>query len=131
LWAGKAFTPPDPGKIARKEAGIWILSQIGPEKKLLTNRPRIGFYADTTPYVLSQFKTLKEKKQIIARKTPYRKKETVLISQLKGKNGLNMVVALDLEDESRETKIIAKKLASWKLKPDKTFGNIQVYLPGS
>ena len=130
LWAGKTFTPPDPGKVARKEAGMWILSKIGPEKKILTNRPRIGFYADTTPFVISKFESLEKKNQIIARKTPYWKKETVRISQLKGKKGLNMALALDMDEESPETKILAKKLASWKLKPDKTFGNIQVYLPG-
>ena len=41
-----------------------------------------------------------------------------------------MALALDMDEEFPETKILAKKLASWKLKPDKTFGNIQVYLPG-
>ena len=131
LWAGKAFTPPDAGKLARKEAGMWILSQMGPEEKVLTNRQRIGFYADTTSFVLSKFESLEKKNQIIARKTPYWKKETVRISQLKGKKGLNMAVALDMNQESPETKILAEKLAHWNLKPDKTFGNIQVYLPGS
>ncbi|MFY9167958.1 MAG: hypothetical protein WAP09_06735 [Desulfomonilia bacterium] len=131
LWADKAFTPPSPGKLARKEAGLWILSQMGPEKPLLTNRPRIGFYADTTPYVLSRFKNLEKKNQIIARKTPYWVKDKVVMSKLKGGKGLTMAVALDLGDESQEVKLLAEKLASWKLKPDKTFRDIQVYLPGS
>lgn len=131
LWAQKVFTPPSPGKLARKEAGLWILSQMGPEKPLLTNRPRIGFYADTTPYVLSRFKNLEKKNQIIARKTPYWVKDKVVMSKLKGGKGLTMAVALDLGDESQEVKLLAEKLASWKLKPDKTFRDIQVYLPGS
>lgn len=131
LWAQKAFSPPRPEKLARKEAGVWILGQVGHEKPLLTNRPRIGFYADTTPYVLSRFKNLQKKNQIIARKTPYLKNDVVLISKLKGKKGLTMVVALDLEEGSQEMNLLIQKFENWKIKPDKTFGNIRVYLPGS
>jgi len=131
LWAQKVFTPPSPDKLARKEAGLWILSQVGPEKPLLTNRPRIGFYADTTPYVVLEFTSLEKKDQIIARKIPYWENDTVLISKLRDKDGLTMAVALDLGIESQEVKLLAEELSSWKLKPDRTFRNIQVYLPGS
>jgi hypothetical protein len=130
LWAEKAFTPPDAGKLARKEAGMWILSQIGPEKKILTNRRRIGFYADTTPFIMSTFESLEEKDHIIARKTPHWANERVRISEMRGENGLNMALAIDTGEDSPETKILVDKLASWNLKPDKTFGNIEVYLPG-
>ena len=57
--------------------------------------------------------------------------DTVLISKLRDKDGLTMAVALDLGIESQEVKLLAEELSSWKLKPDRTFRNIQVYLPGS
>jgi hypothetical protein len=45
LWASRAFDPPDLDRLARKEAGQWILTTVGPGKDIISNRERIAFYA--------------------------------------------------------------------------------------
>jgi hypothetical protein len=45
LWAYQARIPPDPDKLARRQAGHWILAQIGPGHEIMSNRMRLVFYA--------------------------------------------------------------------------------------
>jgi len=48
LWTYQARIPPDPDKLARRQAGQWILAQIGPGKEIMSNRMRLVFYAKGT-----------------------------------------------------------------------------------
>ena len=43
LWLDKAIQQPDPDKVARKDAGQWILAQAGPHQEIATNRERLIF----------------------------------------------------------------------------------------
>ena len=133
LWGQKAFTPADPHKVARKEAGEWIVSRVGPRKELVTNKTSIGFYARTTPYDIVALTDLESDSQVIAKKSKYSyfKRKKVRASDLSDAHGLTMVVALDLDDKARETGLIKQKLEAWRLEPDKTIGTIEIYLPGS
>lgn len=45
LWAYQAQLPPDPDKLAYKAAGQWVLTRIGPDRAIMSNRPRLVFYA--------------------------------------------------------------------------------------
>jgi len=102
MWADKAFAPPDPDKIARKEAGLWILSQIGPDQEVATNRDRLAFYA----------------------KGIY----TPLPNALDKKDIQHCMAVDTLHEDGKAMKI---QLDSKGIEPDKRFGAIHVYLPGS
>ena len=127
LWTQKALTLPDPDRVSRKEAGAWILSQFGPKTDLVTNRQRVGFYADTTPFVIINFESLDNEKKNIARQLIYRKWAT--LADIGSQGVLHMVVAIDITH--RDGVLLKEKLESWGFVPDRTFGNILVYLPKS
>lgn len=105
LWADVAFTPPDQDKLARKDAGEWILASLGQDQEIISNRDRLVFYAQGSYIPLSDFQ------------------ETDLFSR---------VIAIDtmLED----AKLLQEKIRSRGIIPDKQFRSISVYLatpPGS
>ncbi|MBN2298548.1 MAG: hypothetical protein JXM72_08135 [Deltaproteobacteria bacterium] len=99
LWADIAFTPPDQDKLARKEAGQWILDNLGPGREIFTNRDRLVFYAQGT------YKPL---------------------SKIKAGSTIHRVLAIDTKYE--EGRIIAEEAHSRGIDPDKQFRSIYVYL---
>jgi len=101
LWAHLSFTPPDPDKLARRDAGEWILSRVGPGHEILSNRERLAFYAKGTGLPLDAFK-----------KAPSSK-----------------VLAIDTGEE--DGKMLQESLDSQGILPDKRFGSILIYLPRS
>jgi hypothetical protein len=100
LWAGKVFSPPDPGKVAQRNAGEWILLSQGPGKEVLTNRDRLTFYASTGYTPLDTPADLKVDKAIIA-------------LDVSKKGAQRIKVAIDKSG----------------LIPDRIFRNIYIYLP--
>ena len=66
LWLDKAIQQPDPDKVARKDAGQWILAQAGPHQEIATNRERLIFYAQGRMVALKSLKADEEIKKIIA-----------------------------------------------------------------
>jgi len=45
FWVDKALEDPDPTKLARRDAGLYILEHFGPGMEIVTNRDRLAFYA--------------------------------------------------------------------------------------
>ncbi|HEY9161953.1 MAG TPA: hypothetical protein VIS94_12830 [Desulfomonilia bacterium] len=127
LWAGKAFTPPDADRLARKEAGVWILSKCGPEKDIITNRRRIAFYADGYPAIIDVYPDLNKMEKAIAWG---RETRNVKLKDVLEKKSLKKVVAVDyLSDDFAKSWV--NMLDNLGIKPDKKFRSIYVYLPSS
>lgn len=102
MWADKAFAPPDPDRMARKEAGKWILSQIGPDQEVVTNRDRLAFYAHAKFIPLSGSVDIKD---------------------------AHFCAAIDVMKE--DGKVAKENLNTVGVRPDKIFNTIYVYLSGS
>jgi len=102
LWADIAFTPPDKDKLARKEAGLWILDRLGPDQVIISNRDRLVFYAQGTYKPLLKYKAGNDTKSVLAVDTKF-----------------------------EEGRIIVEEAHSRGLDPDKQFRSISIYLPKS
>ncbi len=127
LWAGKAFTPSDADRLARKEAGEWILSEYGAEKVIITNRRRIAFYAQGYPAMNNVFPDLKKMHMAIGWG---REAGTVRLKDVIEQNSLTKVVAMDyLSDDYAKSWV--NMLDDLGIKPDKKFRSIYVYIPKS
>lgn len=100
LWVHISLTPPDPDRMAWREAGEWILVQVGPDREIISNRDRLVFYARGRYSPLSDFRE----------KVP-----------------LSRPLAIDSDHEGGRELIV--KLRSLGLEPDKQFRLISVYLP--
>lgn len=101
LWGYQAQIPPDPDKLARKEAGQWILAQIGPGREIMSNRKRLVFYARGV---------------------------AVPLKNIKASEPLPCI-AVDIDtEEGRKFKVRSDKAG---LQSDKVFRTIHVYLPKS
>jgi len=127
LWADKAFDPPDPDKLARKEAGQWILSQVGSKSYILTDRERIVFYADGIALHLKKFKQLRKKRDMVA--VNYRIHKWISFAELKEFKTHGLVIAIDMKHDN--SKIVEGKLKNLGYEPDKKFRTVYVYLPNS
>jgi len=66
FWADKAMEGPDPHKLARKEAGLYILEHAGPDQRIITNRDRLAFYAQGTYVPLKKASDAKKYRGILA-----------------------------------------------------------------
>ncbi len=102
FWMDKALEGPDTNKIARKDAGFYILEHAGPDQKVITNRDRLAFYAKGEYVPLEEATDAKKSSNILA----------IDIEKADGKA------------ENAEVKALGKK-------PARVFGTIYVYLPGS
>ena len=101
LWVYQAQIPPDKDKLARKDAGQWILAQIGPGQEIMSNRMRLVFYAKGVPVHLEKIKP----------------------------HGPYPCIAVDVDtDDGRRFKARWDKAG---LRSDKVFRTIHVYLPKS
>lgn len=99
MWAHISFTPPDPDKLARRDAGEWVLSRLGPGHEILSNRDRLAFYAKGTGLPLGAF------------------------------NGTPMDKVLAIDTDEEDGKMLQEKLDNQGILPDKRFGSILIYLP--
>lgn len=125
LWAGKAFTPPDADRLARKEAGVWIMSKCGKEKVIITNRRRIAFYAQGYPAMNNVFPDFKKKHMAIGWE---REAGTVRLKDVIEQKTLKKVVAMDyLSDDFAKSWV--SMLDDLGIKPDRKFRSIYVYIP--
>jgi len=66
FWADKVMEGPDPNKLARKEAGLYIRELAGPDRRIITNRDRLAFYAEGTYVPLKKASDAKKSKGILA-----------------------------------------------------------------
>lgn len=103
FWADKVFEPPDKDRLARKEAGNYILQQIGPHHDVITNRDRVAFYAQAKYIPLTSY--------ILSNSAP------------------GSVIVLDIVKE--EGKVAKNSLETFGRRPDQIFKTIYVYLPRS
>jgi len=101
LWGYQAQIPPDPDKLARKEAGQWILAQIGPGREIVSNRPRLVFYAKGVLVPL---------KRITA-------------------HAPHPCIAVDVDTDDGQR--FKARFDQAGVRSDKVFGSIRVYLPKS
>jgi len=101
VWADKALTPPDADRLARKEAGRWILASAGGDNIVVTNRDRLAFYAR------ARFVPLMGSNDI--KKSP----------------GRCMAIDTMLAD-GKAAKSVLDRMG---IKPDRKFRTIYVYLP--
>jgi hypothetical protein len=125
LWADLALTPPDPDRLARKEAGIWLLSQVGPKKDIVSNEIRINFYAQGNILYLLPFSSLDKMQRVIAKKSP--EGTMIVLSDVIDRNLLKMPIAIDINHEDGEP---LKDLLDKKgIRPDRVFRSIYVYVP--
>jgi hypothetical protein len=125
LWAGKAFTPPDTDRLARKEAGVWILSKCGAEKDIITNQRRIAFYAEGYPAIIDVYPDLNKMDKAIAWG---RETRNVKLKDVLSHKSLKKVVAVDYQSDDF-AKSWVNMLDELGIKPDKKFRSIYVYLP--
>jgi hypothetical protein len=130
-WMTKAFKEPDSDRLAWKEAGKWILSQIGPNHDIVTNRERIAFYADGN--IIMIYETLNEHTlrhapnvemaQMILEEGKY-----LMIGDLVENRTLKKTVAIDTKLENAKTMKVLLDSHGF-TKPNKKFRDIAVYLP--
>ena len=125
LWADLALTPPDPDRLARKEAGIWLLSQVGPKKDIVSNEIRINFYAQGNILYLLPFSSPDKMKRVIAKKSPEATK--IVLSDVIDRNLLKMPIAIDINHE--DGKPLKDLLDKKGIRPDRVFRSIYVYVP--
>jgi hypothetical protein len=125
LWGGKAFARPDIDRIASKEAGVWVLAQLGPNQDVISNRPRINFYANANIVPVAENKKPGSLDKLIMYRqvdgTIFELKDIVIPKEIK------KPIAVDLELE--DGFLWEKLLNSYGFKPNKRFRNIIVYLP--
>ncbi len=101
LWAHISLTPPDPDKLAWKDAGRWILAQAGSNREIVSNRDRLVFYAEGVWIPLESFKK---------------------------EEGLTRPMAVDTDEGNGKT--FDEGIRALGRKPDKQFRTINIYLPG-
>jgi len=102
FWIDKALETPDINKIARRDAGLFILEHAGPNRDVITNRDRLAFYAEGKYIPLEEAAGLKKSSSIFAIDTE----------------------KTDGKSEKTEMELLGKK-------PARIFDTIYVYLPGS
>jgi hypothetical protein len=125
FWANKAFDPPDQDRLARKEAGLWILAQVGPYKDVITNRERIAFYAQGNIITLVNNPSLDKLGAEIAQRYP--EGTSIILSDIMDKKSLKKAMVLDtLLDDGKFWKAFLDSLG---VKPNKAFRSIYIYLP--
>jgi hypothetical protein len=100
LWAHLSLTPPDPDRLAWKEAGRWILYRLGENREIVSNRDRLVFYAKGNLKPLSVFHEARI---------------------------LRYIVAVDTEHEGG--KDLERNLQALGIGPDRKFRSVFVYLP--
>ena len=120
LWAGKAFTPPDPDKLARKDAGEWILAHSGPGKVILTSRERIAFYAQGYWLDLDLYK-----KHKILRMIKNKSQDRLVLPQGKKSEHDGLIVVIDTKLESG--RFLYGVVNSLGIFPEKVFRTLYVY----
>jgi hypothetical protein len=125
LWADTIFQFPDPDKLARKEAGQWTLSRVGPHNDILTNRERIAFYAQGNDLELIEEKAFDHMRKIVAVRYPAG--SYVRLYEITDLKTLKKVIAIDTQME--EGLIWKRYLDTLDIKPDRSFRSIYVYLP--
>ncbi len=125
LWGGKAFARPDIDRLASKEAGIWLLTQLGPNQDVISNRPRINFYANANIVPVAENKKPGSLDKLIM----YRQFDGTLfeLKDIVAPKEIKKPIAVDLELE--DGFIWENLLNSYGFKPDKRFQSIIVYLP--
>lgn len=99
IWGSKSFTPPDPDRVAIRQAGEWIYSELGPDKYVLTNRDRLAFYAKTRFNALNDIKDIK---------------------------GNESCIAVDINNDGGDD--LVNELTDKGLNPEKKIGPIYIYL---
>jgi hypothetical protein len=128
IWAGKAFTPPDQDRLARKEAGEWILSHVGQGKDIVSNRERIVYYADGVQITIeADPKQIKTWEYMGHKIVGY--DYNILLRDVIDKGSIQIIMAIDYSSDDYSKSWISM-LDSLGIKPDKTFRSIYVYLPG-
>ncbi|MEA2101741.1 MAG: hypothetical protein U9P80_04105 [Thermodesulfobacteriota bacterium] len=126
MWAYMALTPPDADKLARRQAGEWILSRVGPGARIMTNRDRLAFYARGlyTPLADDMDKT-----DAMDKTDDMDKTDVMDNAGRQDKKALSYCMALDtLHEDGRDMK---REMDNAGRQPDKTFRTIHVYLPMS
>jgi hypothetical protein len=130
LWAGKAFEPPDPDRLARKEAGEWILSMVGSGQDIVTNRIRIAFYAKgKTAMISTKVMVYSDHKKIPTKTIAWTSRfGGFRIKDIVDGKTLKKIVVIDYSlDEYGKSWIIM--LDNLGIKPDKVIRSIYIYLP--
>jgi hypothetical protein len=129
LWAQEAFAPHDLDKLARKDAGRYVLARMGSGQDVITYREQIAFYADGN--VMDMVKDPEE--QDYGKFVAYR--------NIDYKTGLNMITMEDVVSNGVVLKpIVMDRLLEadrvWiamldrqGIKPDKVLRSIYIYLP--
>jgi len=125
IGASKVFTPPERDKLDIKEAGRWIASRTGTDFPLVTTDIRVGFYAETFPYLLMKFDKLSIREKIAVRKAPI--KRYVRFNGFVKENALVMAVAVDQTE--LEGRLVKERLESLGITRDNVIGNIVIFIP--
>lgn len=102
FWIDKAIESPDTNKLARKDAGFYILKHAGPDQEVFTNRDRLAFYA---------------------------KGKYIPLEQATDANKISSILAIDIE--KAEGKAENSALKALGKKPAGVFDTIYIYLPGT
>jgi hypothetical protein len=125
LWGGKAFARPDIDRLASKEAGVWLLAQLGPNQDVISNRPRINFYANANIVPVAENKKSGSLDKLImyrqADGTLFELKDIVMPHEIK------KPIAIDLE--LADGLLWNELLVDYGFKPDKKIRNIIIFLP--
>ena len=102
FWVDKALEDPNANKLARRDAGLYILERFGPEKEIVTNRDRLVFYAQGT---------------------------YIPLEHASGTEQSDRIFAVDVEQEDGAG--MRKALEASGREPSRVFGTIVLYLPGN
>jgi len=126
LFVGKAFTPPDQDRLARKAAGLWILSQVGPHQDMITTDERITFYGHGHILYLHDDLVLGTIDKKVAKRYP--EGSDIVLSDIINPDRIRMPIAIEIR--SSQGNLWKNYLDSLKIRPNRVFREIWVYLPG-
>jgi hypothetical protein len=71
MWMHVSLTPPDPDRVAWREAGTWIRTELGPGTEIISNQERLVFYAQGKCLPLSAFRDAGTPGRVVAVDTGY------------------------------------------------------------
>lgn len=66
MWGYRSALPPEPDKVAWKEAGAWIREELGPGREVVSNQERLVYYAQGKPFPLSAYREGKGGGRVLA-----------------------------------------------------------------
>jgi hypothetical protein len=129
LWGAEAFASPDPDKLARKEAGEYILSRIGPSWDIISNREQISLYAEGSLVNIERPPADDDPDRFVAFRNTDLKTRSKKITLRVVVRGGSVLKPIAMDTLLQEDMVWIRMLDRQGIKPDRIVRTIYIYLP--